>query len=670
MTIAYKNLKMIVCNFLAPHWFWLLSGLGIFLVGTSAAALQSDWKGDPNILEARLLSAVNGTGDLTTLPLAVEFRLAPGWKIYWRAPGEAGLPPTIDFFGSATPDLLATIRWPVPKRFDAFGFDNFGYESQVILPLDLTGHLVGAPAQISGQLEALACFKICVPVTAKLDLFLPDGVAMASSHARIIARSISMVPRVALDGGRAATGPNLSVVAAVISGNDLMVQLGEGAPPIDDIFVEGFDGVAFKAPVPLKGLYRLPISKAGGIVFDGGPALLTVVAGSEMAEFHLTIPPRTEKVSAGELAQSGIFTILVIAFLGGMILNLMPCVLPVLAMKMSAVLDVSCRTRANMRLGFLAGAGGIITSFALLALALVLMRQAGGQIGWGFQFQNPVFLGVMILLLGFFALSLVDIVTIPVPRFAASLSRSSELTGGNSLAGDFLAGMLATILTTPCSAPFVGTAVTIALTGSTPMLFVIFLAMGIGLASPWLVAALFPGLVTLLPRPGRWMIWLKRSLALLLVGTMLWLGMILGTLLAPEDNLAISDNTARSGTIDWALLDPDAVAAHLAGGQVVFIDVTADWCITCKVNKTLVLDQAPVATKMLELQQAGALVLMRGDWTRSNEQIANFLSSHNRFGIPFNIVYGPSMPNGYLLPELLKSAAVLEALELVKEPPK
>ena len=214
----------------------------MFLVGTSAAALQSDWKGNPTILEARLLSAVNGTGDLAKLPLALEFRLAPGWKIYWRTPGEAGLPPTIDLTGSASPDLVATIRWPVPQRFDVFGFDNFGYESQTILPLDLTGHLVGAPAQISAQLEALACSDICVPVMAQLDLLLPDGPATASSHAQKIARSVSMVPRVAPAGGRAATGPNLSIVAAVIRGNDLMVQLAGGAPPIDDILVEGFDG--------------------------------------------------------------------------------------------------------------------------------------------------------------------------------------------------------------------------------------------------------------------------------------------------------------------------------------------------------------------------------------------------------------------------------------------
>ena len=166
------------------------------------------------------------------------------------------------------------------------------------------------------------------------------------------------------------------------------------------------------------------------------------------------------------------------------------------------------------------------------------------------------------------------------------------------------------------------------------------------------------------------MIWLKRALALPLVGTMFWLGMILSTLILPENKAATVDDVARTGEMNWVVFTPEAVATHLAEGKIVFIDVTADWCITCKANKALVLDQAPVAKKMMTLQHAGSVVPMQADWTRPNEQIATFLASHNRFGIPFNIIYGPAMPKGYLLPELLTSVAVLEALELVTEPPK
>ncbi len=671
MTNVNQKGKMIARNLLAlRRLVLLLIVLATSLVGNSAIALQSDWHGDPAIVEVRLLSAVHGTGELTTLPLAVEFKLAPGWKIYWRSPGEAGLPPTIDLADSASPDLEAKIRWPVPQRFDAFGFDNFGYESQVILPLDVTGHNIGAPVRISAQLEALACSNVCVPVLAQPDLLLPDGLANASSHTQKIARSLSMVPRVAPSGGRAATGPNLALVSATISGDDLLVKLGEGAPPINDIFVEGFDGVAFKAPLSTKGGYRIPISVAKGTVFDGGPAVLTVIAGSEMAEFNSAIPPRTKTPSLVYATRSGLLIILAIAFAGGVILNLMPCVLPVLALKLSVVIGTTGRDHATLRLSFLAGAGGIITSFVLLALALLFIRQAGGQIGWGIQFQNPVFLGVMMGLLGLFALSLIDLVTIPVPRFAASLTRLFGPININGLKGDFLAGMLATILATPCSAPFVGTAITVALTGDTLTLFAIFLAMGVGLASPWLVVALFPCTVSLLPRPGGWMVWLKRGLAMLLAGTILWLGMILANVLTPEIRTTINNDAARSGTINWTAFAPDDVASHIAEGRVVFVDITADWCITCKANKAFVLDREPIAAKMAALQQAGSLVLMRADWTRPNEQISTYLAAHNRFGIPFNYAYGPAMPDGYLLPELLTAAAVLEALELVTKLPK
>ena len=166
------------------------------------------------------------------------------------------------------------------------------------------------------------------------------------------------------------------------------------------------------------------------------------------------------------------------------------------------------------------------------------------------------------------------------------------------------------------------------------------------------------------------MIWLKRGLALLLVGTMFWLGMILSTLILPENKAATLDDVARTGEMNWVDFAPEAVATHLAEGKIVFIDVTADWCITCKANKALVLNQATVSKKLMALQQAGSLVPMKADWTRPSEQIATFLAFYNRFGIPFNIVYGPAIPDGYVLPELLSPAAIFEALELVTGFPK
>ena len=154
-------------------------------LGHTALAAQSSWQGDPSIGEARLVSAVTATGDLDVLPLGVEFVLSPGWKIYWRTPGEAGLAPVADLSQSPTPGLEGRFAWPMPKRFDAFGFDNFGYENAVILPFDVRGHVAGTPVQVTAELEALACADICVPLTATLDLRLPEGEALPSSHAQL-----------------------------------------------------------------------------------------------------------------------------------------------------------------------------------------------------------------------------------------------------------------------------------------------------------------------------------------------------------------------------------------------------------------------------------------------------------------------------------------------------
>ena len=183
----------------------------VLLIGGSAGAMaaQSNWDGDPQIGEARLISAVSATGDLATLPLGVEFTLASGWKIYWRTPGEAGLAPVLDLSSSSAPDLRGDIGWPLPQRFDAFGFDNFGYANTVILPLDVTGHEIGAPVRIIAVLEALACADICVPLTGRLELTLPDGEPVAAPHAQTLARFAAMVPRRADADAVSASGPSL-----------------------------------------------------------------------------------------------------------------------------------------------------------------------------------------------------------------------------------------------------------------------------------------------------------------------------------------------------------------------------------------------------------------------------------------------------------------------------
>ena len=690
----------------------------LVMLGSAAplhAASQSNmatgaWVGDPAYGEVRLVSAVSAMGNLQELPLGLEFRLAPGWKIYWRTPGEAGLPPTLDLQMANGAPLQSQIEWPVPKRFNAFGFDNFGYADAVILPVAVRGYDRGAALQIRGQIEALVCSDICVPLSGALRLDLADGPAKPSSIAMAIAQFAAKVPRID------APSP-IKIATARQSGSQLKIGFAATSQPVTEIFVEGPAGIAFKQPVFVNNIAVIDVEGDLKTPLAGQTVDLTVIAGDDFTTQSIIVAkdaPLAGSFAAGKPmptdagAMAQFWTVIGFAFLGGLILNLMPCVLPVLAIKLAAIIEASGQSRGFVRLRFGAGAMGILSSFAILAAGLAALRLAGGQIGWGIQFQSPVFLAIMLLVLGLFTLNMLDRFFLPIPAFLqASFRGDGQNTNGQNtnqqarpaiLFGDFMAGMLATLLATPCSAPFVGSAVTVALTGDMAQLFAVFMAMGAGLAAPWGLVVLFPALVGFLPRPGHWMVWLKRGLAGLLIATMIWLGWLLQTiqggpaallllgligfvLLAILCRQKIGILLAGAGLfaglaflpapaivapqangLVWQVWSNDASAAARAEGKLVFVDVTADWCITCKANKALVLETAPIAPMLAALVDDGKLVMLKADWTRPDPRIAAFLASHDRFGIPFNIIYGPKAPEGVLLGELLRADMVENAL--------
>jgi suppressor for copper-sensitivity B len=360
-------------------------------------------------------------------------------------------------------------------------------------------------------------------------------------------------------------------------------------------------------------------------------------------------------VAAASIATwTAVLPILAVALLGGLILNIMPCVLPVLLLKLTGVLDLSGRERAHLRAAFLSTAAGIVASFLVLAGGLVALKSAGASIGWGIQFQQPAFLALMAIVCILFAANIWGLFQIPMPAFVGRVAVASDAGLGSDHAKSFFTGVLATALATPCSAPFVGTAVGFALARGPAEILAIFLALGLGLALPYLAIAAAPGLVGFLPRPGAWMRWLKGVLGLTLVATAIWLMSIIGV----QTGL-LGASAATGGGAHWVAFDEAAIADSVARDKVVFVDVTADWCITCQANKKLVIDADPVAGR---LQQDG-VVAMKADWTNPDPKIADFLGRHGRYGIPFNIVYGPGAPAGIVLPELLTRQAVTAALD-------
>jgi suppressor for copper-sensitivity B len=395
-----------------------------------------------------------------------------------------------------------------------------------------------------------------------------------------------------------------------------------------------------------------------------------------------------------------------LALLGGLVLNLMPCVLPVLSLKLLALLSYAGSERRQGRLGLLATAAGVIVSFGVLAAALILLKEAGAAIGWGIQFQQPWFLAGMALVTTLFAASLWGWLPIALPGGIASAVGS--VRGTKRLADAFLMGIFATVLAASCSAPFVGTAIGFALARGPSEIVLIFAALGLGMTAPFLAVAVWPGAVTWLPRPGPWMDWLRRVLGLGLLGTAVWLlsvlaaeaglrpalaagvallvllilvaartvlrldryaarliaaaaiALAISAMLAPllrgqAGAAATPDGVAHSDL--WRRYDAAALHGLVAEGRVVFVDVTAAWCLICKVNELTVLERQPVAGKLHE----PGVVAMRADWTRPNPTITAYLQSFGRYGVPLDVVYGPGAPSGVALPELLTPGAVMEA---------
>lgn len=652
--------------------------------------------------EVRLVSAAAAVGEAQVLRLGLEFTLRPGWKIYWRSPGAAGFPPMLDWSGSE--NLAgAAMAWPAPERFSVLGLDTLGYEDEVVFPLAARPAQPGLPLRLRLKVDYLTCREICIPYTARLALDLPAGPAAATSFAHLIDRFENRVP----GDGRAA---GLAIARAVVTGPEARPALevvAEAREPFErpDLFVEGPAQLDFTAPtVALSrgghlATFRIGIGTVAA-AFPDWPATaltLTLVDGPRAVEARVM-----PSAAPATTAWATLAAMLALALLGGLVLNLMPCVLPVLSLKLLGVVGHGGAGRSVIRLSFLASAAGVVSSFLALAGATIALKLAGHSVGWGLQFQEPAFLTALALVSVLFAANLWGLYEIRLPGFLADAVAGG---GGGGLLGHFLTGAFATVLATPCSAPFLGTAVGFALARGPGEILAVFAALGLGLAMPYLLIAAAPGLVARLPRPGRWMANLKAVLGLALAGTAAWLVSVLSGELGLKAALIVGASLAGILPVLWARrrwpeytrssgiagvlalaiiafalptrlpaeAPPQSATAAagwepfaraeiprlVAEGRVVFVDVTADWCLTCKANKTLVLDRPPVA----ELLVAPIVVRMLADWTRPSDEIAAYLASYGRYGIPFNIVYGPGAPAGIPLPELLTQDAVRAALE-------
>jgi len=653
--------------------------VGVPAAGAPAESGLGEWVRAERA-DLRLVSAVRSLAEgQSSTHLGLHIRLDEGWKLYWRNPGTAGLPPEIDWTESVNL-ASATIAWPAPKRFELFGLQSFGYEGEVVLPIEARLERAGAPASFRADVSYLVCREICVPGAASLTLSLGAGDGAPSAAAHLIGRSLGRVP---------ASAEAVAISFAAEAGPRGLTVTARGSLPFatPDLFVETVGAPDLPAPtVSLAEGGRLARFHFAAVSLPAAERLrLTLVDGGLAVE-------GTAAVQRGVV---GLLPILLVALAGGLILNLMPCVLPVLAMKVSGVAAMAGRHRAVVRAKLAATALGVVGTMVLLGAALALLRAVGGAVGWGVQFQEPLFLAFMAAVTALFAYNLWGLFSLPAPAWVGATADAAPKRG---LLGDVATGAFATLLATPCSAPFVGTAAAWALSRSAGEILAVFAALGLGLALPWFVLAAVPAAIAWLPRPGPWMLRLRAVLGVLLAGTSVWLVSVLaaqvgataavavaltlivaGAVLALAQGRRLALPTAgalaaaaivlpmvigagpatRAARADATALplEPDQLLDRARAGEVVLVDITAEWCVTCQVNKALVLDRGTVA----ELLKKDVRV-MRGDWTRPDPTISAFLARHGRAGIPFTAVYGPGAPQGIVLPELLTETAVLDAI--------
>ncbi|MGR5228875.1 protein-disulfide reductase DsbD family protein [Photobacterium damselae] len=666
-----------------------------------ASTLTTGWVHNPQHppVAVRLMLTGEKNEANKTVEGLLEVKLDKDWKTYWRSPGEGGTAPSINWELSSNLNSVDW-HWPLPKRYEFLGVETLGYKHDVIFPM--TFHLddMNKPVFLSGKLTMSSCTSICVLTDYELSLdFNPEKLVPSVDAMVLYNKGNSLVPK-----------PSTAVELTQVSYDEAkkivsIVATNKAGWTNPDVFVDGqskpVKQTSFLTPkIDVSGeqlIAQVPVSSWFGTPKLVGEPLSVTITDKDIA-VELSKTADNKPVIA--LQNDSLLKVIGLALLGGLILNIMPCVLPVLGMKLSSVISAKGLERRQIRAQFIASALGILVSFWLLAGFLALLKVSGQALGWGVQFQSPWFIGAMMIITGLFAANMLGLFEI---RLSSNTNTWLATRGGNSYGGHFIQGMFATLLATPCSAPFLGTAVAFALGANYLTLFAIFTALAVGMAAPWLLIALFPQLANALPKPGMWMNTVKTIFGLMMLVTSLWLlslmanffslkivivigvialalllsqlwrikgkratlltvgfliivtaiGLIIGSLTA--------DKWAKPLPQDhhWTPLNVEQIKLDVAQGKTVFVDVTADWCITCKANKVGVILQEPVYSA---LDQEN-IVLMRGDWTKPSDYVTNFLQSHGRFGVPFNIVYGPAAPNGIELPVILTSEQVLDALK-------
>ena len=636
-----------------------------------------------------------------TIDLAIVLTPDPGWHSYWINPGDSGQPLSVewDLPGGS---LVGDLQFPIPEEHPEGPLMAYVHTGPTyfLTQVEWPASLFGEEARLRAHVEWLECDEICLPAEARIELRLPVREESMENHAARFREARRRLPRAQPTG----------VSTYLIEENRLQLQvpLPAGLPVNTNevYFFAAHQGIVAHAEPQtvtrtgdrlLLDLPRDPVGNAALQNLSGVLRLARAGANTPAEAWWIEGRPTTDALTVR------LFTMLGLAFLGGLLLNLMPCVLPVLSLKMLAFARETNLDQTRTRESLLF-AVGVIGAFWIVATVLFALRATGEAIGWGFQLQSPVFVFLLALMLFAFALNLLGVFEIPQPGgLRVGFSNQPSALGSMGL------GMLTVVLATPCTAPFMGTALGFGLTESPVIGFAIFTGLGLGLAAPFLVLPHIKALHRLLPRPGPWMQLLQQVLGFVLLATVLWLFWILGRLAGVQTlfyfgtaSLAIAvavwsyGRTQKPGVSSGARLigrgvallflgtgialafipdssaavghapnvsseeswSPERVSELRASGVPVFVDFTADWCLSCQVNEAVALNQPAVRERFAQLH----ITFLKADWTQRDARITRALTELGRSGVPVYALYVPGRAP-ILLPEVLTETIVLAELD-------
>lgn len=655
-------------------------------------------------VKARLVASHSAVTPGQRFTVALEQDIKSHWHTYWLNPGDSGQATTLSWTGAEA----GPIQWPTPSVQAIGPIVNYGYEGRPALLMELT---VPADAQPGGRFQPtaevrwLVCKDVCIPEQVTLGLDLPVAAeARTSTDTAQIDEWRTAIPKpapFAVQLKAAAQGVTLSGPTAGVSKAYF--------------FADTWGAVAHSAPQALKaesGSWALDLPAGDEPVAAGKPLsgviVLTTSAGQQAWTVSAPMPegagkgpgaagleaPAAVPTTPPPESDLGLLPALALALIGGLILNLMPCVFPVLSIKALALVN-----QGNHKAEGLAYTAGVLASFALLAAVLIALRAGGQQVGWGFQFHSPVFVLVVAYLLFLVGLSLSGLFAIG----GSFTGVGSGLAARQGLAGSFFTGVLAAVVATPCTAPFMGAALAFALSQPAAVLLAVFLALGLGLALPFLVLAFWPAAQRWLPRPGAWMDKFKQFLAFPMYAAVVWLlwvlaqqtgadgvalaliGLVLlafglwwrhssgasfvGTgaavvsvVLALGLSVLIKpvavDMRAESATEAAEAYSAERLAELRGQNKPVFVNLTAAWCISCLVNERVALSRPEVTAAFAK----AGIVYMKGDWTREDPRITAVLKAHGRSGVPLYLYYAPGAAEAQVLPQILTPGLLIEAV--------